>query len=123
MRCPRCGAEIQNGLDRCLHCDEPPTVRPQPDPSHEGEDLVILVSITDVGLLPVIKSLLDGVGIPYIVQGEEALGLLPVGAFSGGVSPGALSANILVPGDRLEEAQALLRQGASDPGSENDSTC
>ncbi len=75
--------------------------------------LVPLVSTTDVAFLPMVKSLLESVGIPFVVQGEQTLNLLPVGPFAGGTNRGgALRATIHVPEDRLEEALALLRERA-----------
>jgi hypothetical protein len=107
--CPKCRAEYREGFDRCADCDIQlvDCVLPPPvdDPPVE---LASLLSTTDVGYLPIVKSLLDAAGIPYVVQGEEALGLLPVGAYSGGVGPGAVRATIHVPVDRIEEARALL---------------
>jgi hypothetical protein len=116
--CPKCRAEYRAGFDRCFDCEVwlVEWLPPEPAPVK----LESLVSTTDVGYLPVVKSLLDAAGIPYVVQGEEALGLLPVGAYAGGVGSGAVRATIHVPADRLEEAQALLEETTQvlkeDPG-------
>ncbi|MFQ5890807.1 MAG: DUF2007 domain-containing protein [Gemmatimonadota bacterium] len=115
MFCPSCGTEYRPGFDRCADCDVPLTEKAPPEPSHEGTDLVELTSTTDVGFLPLVKSVLDAAGIPYVVQGEEALGLLPVGAYSGREGPRPLRASILVPGDRLEEARSLLDSADDSP--------
>lgn len=82
MRCPECGAEYRPGYSRCADCDvylvddlvEEPSI---PDPHRE---LVAVFKTTDSILLPVVKSLLDSAGIEYVTQGEEALGVLPLGA-------------------------------------------
>jgi hypothetical protein len=63
---------------------------------------------SDSNLMPVVKSVLDAAGIPYVVQGDEAMGLLPLGPFGGGVFSRVLGASILVPRDRAEEARELL---------------
>ena len=81
MHCPKCGAEYRSGFSRCADCDvylvdalvEEPRA---PDPHRE---LVAVLKTTDSILLPVVKSLLDSAGIEYVSQGEEALGVLPLG--------------------------------------------
>ena len=65
-----------------------------------------LVQVTEVELLPVIKSVLEAAGIPYFVQGEEASALFPLE----GSLP--MAAVVHVPSDRLEEARDLLRNAA-----------
>ncbi len=111
MICPNCGAEYRFGTG---HCDACGVDAMEPSTSPEGSvPLVPLVSTSDLGYLPVVKSLLDSVGIPYFVQGEEAFRLWPVGPLMGGLSAGgALRATIHVPEDRLEEARALLEERA-----------
>ena len=49
----------------------------------EPENLGTVLEIADVNLLAVIKSILDGAEIPYLIQGEEALNLLPLGRLGG----------------------------------------
>ncbi len=69
---------------------------------------------SDSALLPVIKSLLDASGMPFIVQGEGALGIFPVGGVGGIFSTfrKGITAKILVPEDRREEAEKLIRESA-----------
>lgn len=74
----------------------------------QADDMVRLFQTDDCALLPVIKGLLDNAGIPYIVQGEHALGMMPLGPFGAGLSHGLLGAIVLVRRDREEEARALL---------------
>lgn len=69
---------------------------------------VRLIRVHDAAELPLLKSLLDSVGMPYVVEGDEALGLFPLGPFGGGFIREAFGATILVPSDRLDEARALL---------------
>ena len=81
MFCPKCGAEYRPGYSRCADCDvylvdRPEKTRSVPDPHRE---LVAVFKTTDSILLPVVKSLLDSAGIEYVAQGEEALGVLPLG--------------------------------------------
>lgn len=77
------------------------------------DDLVSVLETADVAVLPVVKSVLRAADIPFIVQGDEAMGVLPVGQVGlGGISSGGhgLSAGILVPREREEEARALLTE-------------
>jgi hypothetical protein len=92
--CPRCGEEL---------------VLPDPTAGTEQDaELVAVLRTSDSNLMPVVKSVLDAAGIPYLVQGDEAMGLLPLGPFGGGVFSGVLGASVLVPRDRAEEARELL---------------
>lgn len=81
MHCPKCGAEYRPGFSRCADCDvylvdQPVDEAHDPDPHRE---MVEVLKTTDSILLPVVKSLLDSAGIKYVTQGEEALGVLPLG--------------------------------------------
>ncbi len=72
-----------------------------------------MLDTADVSVLPVVKSVLTSAGIPFVVQGDEALGVLPVGKMGvGGISSGGhgLAAMILVPRERREEAREILTQ-------------
>lgn len=92
--CPGCGAELfPAGPD---------------DRTDDAAEMVAVLRTSDSNLMPVVKSVLDAAGIPYIVQGDEAMGLLPLGLFGGGVFSRVLGASVLVPADRAEEALALL---------------
>ena len=77
-----------------------------PDP----DDLVPVFKTADISLLMVVKSVLDSAEIDYFVQGEESLGLFPVGPVGGGLIGRALAAIVMVPRDRAEEAEALLKE-------------
>jgi hypothetical protein len=69
------------------------TLPPPPPP-----DLVAALETTDGLLVSATRSALESAGIPVVVQGEEAQGLFPV------------SAVLLVPPDRLDEARAIIEQ-------------
>jgi hypothetical protein len=119
MFCPQCGSEYREGYTRCADCDVALVDQPPPEPSHEL-DLVLLHETSDVTALPVIKSVLDGAGIPYVTEGEEAFNLLPLsGSF---VVPGHsdMAVEIHVPRERLEEAQALLASALPEEGGEGE---
>jgi hypothetical protein len=108
MFCPGCGSEYRDGIFRCGECDvdlvvEPPRVEQRGDP-----DLVAILTTSDSALLPLVKSMLDAAGIPYVVQGEETLGMFPLGRFGVGVTKRMLGAIVRVPADRADEARELL---------------
>ena len=77
---------------------------------HErDQELVAILTTSEVTLLPVVQSMLDAADVPYLIQGGEALGLLPLGPFSAGMFGDSLGASVLVPRSRVEEALELLR--------------
>jgi hypothetical protein len=94
VACPRCGGRLQEGT--------PGAAR------GEAADPVPVFETADSALLPVLKSVLDGAGLPYVVQGDQIMGLLPLGPFGIGVRKSVLGAVILVPRDRVAEARAVL---------------
>jgi hypothetical protein len=73
-------------------------------------DFVTIYETSDSSLLPVIESLLEGAEIPFVVQGEEALGVLPVGGFGSGGPMHGVGARVLVPVEDEEAARALLER-------------
>ena len=115
--CPSCKAEYRVGFTRCADCDIALVEEMPPDPSPEDLELVSVLETTDSSLLPVVRSVLDAAGIEYLVQGEEALGLLPFGRVGGVINPRALGAIIRVPRSRQEEARALI-EGVSETDAE-----
>jgi len=70
--------------------------------------LVPVLRTTDGTLLNVVKSLLEATEIPFVVQGEAAVRLFPLGEAGAEVTGRTTGAIILVPGDRAEEAKALI---------------
>jgi hypothetical protein len=73
-----------------------------------NDEMVRVFQTADSTLLPIVKSMLDGAGIPYIVQGDHALGLLPLGPFGTGVTRGLLGAIVLVPCEHAAAAKEIL---------------
>ena len=113
MYCPQCGAEFREEIITCPDCEVSLVVEVPEMPDLSEEDLVSVLETANVAVLPVVKSLLRAAEIPFIVQGDEAMGVLPVGRVGlGGISSGGhgLSAGILVPKEREEEARALLTE-------------
>ena len=68
----------------------------------------------DVSELMIVKSVLDAQGISYVVQGEEALTLLPVATLWGGLGNAGVAAVIEVPEEEAEEARKVLLGAQND---------
>lgn len=113
MYCPECGAEFREEITNCVDCEVALVAERPPEREFREDDLVTVLETADVAVLPVVKSLLRAAEIPFLVQGDEAMGVLPVGKIGlGGLTAKGhgLSAGILVPKDREEEARALLTE-------------
>jgi hypothetical protein len=110
--CPQCGAEYQQGITECADCEVALVAAP-PAVDHPEPDLVQVAEISEPTLLPVVVGLLQSAGIEPLVEGDEVMGVLPVGQFGGGVWSGTghgLSVVVKVPRGRAEEAETLLRE-------------
>lgn len=82
-----------------------------------SQEYVAVWSTTDSALLPLIRSVLTAGGVPHVVHGEESLGLFPIGAGgSQSTFRKGIAATILVPRDRREEAERLIRESARTDG-------
>lgn len=108
MFCPECGAEYRQGFDRCVDCDADLVyeLSAPPEEGHEAPEYVELIETTRPDEIPVIKSLLEGAGIPFNVEGEDLMNLFP-GMLGRIYKPGG-GVTFLVPVDRAEEAQKRL---------------
>jgi hypothetical protein len=81
-------------------------------------DYESILETTDTQLLTIIESVLKSAGIPFVVQGQEALSVFPVGVYGSGERMHGLGATIHVPKDLAEEARELLETVASGPEDE-----
>ena len=77
---------------------------------NEDGDLVPVFDTSDPALLLVIKSLLQGAEIPFLVQGEAAMSMLPIGQLIGPFAKRGLSARFLVKPADAEAASELLSE-------------
>ena len=105
--CRSCRRTYSDGTT-CPRCNEELFPAEPADRTDEDAEMIAVLRTSDSNLMPVVKSVLDAAGIPYVVQGDEAMGLLPLGPFGGGVFSRVLGASVLVPADRAEEALELL---------------
>jgi len=96
-RCGHCGSGLPPGAETCPSCG----VR--------LADLVAVMRTADAGLLAVLKTVLAAAGIEFVVQGEGALGLLPLGPLATGLTRNLLEATLYVSSGQAEEARELLR--------------
>jgi hypothetical protein len=109
MWCPTCRGEFVDEVTVCPDC-EVPLVEQMPEGEDPDEPFVQVFRTADTSLLPVVKSVLGGAGIPHIVQGDEAQGLYPFGSVGGGSDDRLLGAVVLVPESRREAAEAVLEE-------------
>jgi hypothetical protein len=79
-----------------------------------GSDLIPVFETSDITLLAVVKSMMEDAGVPFVIQGEHALEVLPLGPFGAGIRKHGVGAILHVPPDRAEEAKALLASLPSD---------
>jgi hypothetical protein len=113
MQCQNCGARLREGADHCPACGIT-LLQASPEPTREGEvELVNVFETRDPGLILVIKSLLDGEEIDYLVRGDPGENPLAWrhtgGLFGIGVKP----AVVVVRAEDAERVRALLESMGS----------
>lgn len=99
MWCKTCGGEFVDEITMCPDCGTP-LVSERPEPREVDNEFVQVFKTADASLVPVVKSVLGGADIPYVVQGDEAQGLYPFGSLGGGADKRLLAAVFLVPASR-----------------------
>lgn len=123
MYCPKCGGEFESWVKTCPDCDQPLVTEPPPEPSHQAPELRNVLETSDPDVLPIATSALRAAGIPFWTPGETTMDLWPLGSGGGSLPSNLISAGILVPADRYEEARAILETRAEivDPSPDADS--
>ncbi len=71
-------------------------------------DLVCVFRTGDEGLVAIVKSILDGEGIPYIARGADLQDLFGIGRIGGGFNIVVGSVDFMVGPDDAERARAVL---------------
>ena len=106
--------EFVAGVTTCPYCRQPlaatledggPPTALEPDPSSEPE---AVLETSDPAELEIIKSILAGAEIPFLVRGHEQYKAFRGGHTAFRFNPKAGALVILVPAERAEEARALL---------------
>ena len=122
-------AEYRAGISACPICNSALVASP-PDLTIDGDsttadsaDLVPCVTVGDASLLPYIKSILDGAGVPYLVKNEGVQHWIGWGTALLGFNPITGPPIVMVEASQKDEATALLaeiphacedREGVSD---------
>lgn len=114
MQCPSCGRRYGIDALHCRRCDTAlvagaASARESAGTTDDADDdvLVPLVRLAHPAEIPVVKSLLDAEGIPYLIQGEHAMALEPL-AIGLAFGMGEIGSLLLVPRRCVEEARELL---------------
>ncbi|HEV3077275.1 MAG TPA: DUF2007 domain-containing protein [Thermoanaerobaculia bacterium] len=112
MFCPACGGEYREGFTRCDDCDVDlvETLPSAPVEHVEPGGLETIFGTGDPVVLLTAKSLLEEAGIPCITRGEGLQDLFGMGRLGTGFSLVAGPMEILVPGERRQEAAELLHE-------------
>ena len=103
MFCPICKSEYREGFEICAECKVKLVDQLPPEPEAEIEfefvDFEEVLSTFNPADIALIKSLLDGEGIIYFIQGEHFSYMQPL----------ALPARLMVKRDQAEEAREILK--------------
>ncbi len=78
---------------------------------HQATPYVSVFATSEMDVIPVIKSLLRGVGIPFETDGEAIMNLFPSDLLGPVLSRPRGEVRFHVPEDRAEEARELLAAG------------
>ncbi|MEM8933470.1 MAG: hypothetical protein AAGE94_19930 [Acidobacteriota bacterium] len=84
--------------------------QPTADQGHPDPQLEIVFATSQVDLIPVIKSLLDGAGLDYVTDGESMMNLFPSDMLGPALHRARGELRFLVPHDQVEVARALLTE-------------
>ena len=109
-------AEYRDGIAECPSCNSALVASP-PDWTIVGDsttadsaDLVTCVTVGNASLLPYIKSILDGAGVPYLVKNEGVQHWIGWGTAVLGFNPITGPPVVMVEASRMDEATALLAE-------------
>ncbi|MFC1591355.1 hypothetical protein ACFL43_02405 [Thermodesulfobacteriota bacterium] len=99
MFCPQCRAEYRQGFSSCADCNVALVHELPPEPETQYVDLAPVLSTHEQGDIALVKSILQGEGIPFVAQGDY---------FSTLRAP--IEVRFLVPRAKLEQAREALRE-------------
>lgn len=86
------------------------------------DELVKIFETAQPGELAIVRSMLDAAEVPFTVEGDGALGVLPLGSFGRSFFGRAVSAVIRVPANVESEARALIEGAEVEEGQALDDT-
>ena len=109
MICPQCEGEFREGIAVCPDC-EVKLVDALIEPEHDLEPFETVYETGETAVLPVVKSLLEGSDIPFLIRNEEALGLFPAEGIGLMIDPRSHAAEVQVPARFAAAARELLAQ-------------
>ncbi|HUJ69996.1 MAG TPA: DUF2007 domain-containing protein, partial [Syntrophorhabdales bacterium] len=109
MFCPQCKAEYRPGFTTCADCGVPlveelPPEQVEEEPANTGHstldgDLVRILDTFNPGDVALIKSILEGEGIPYAFEGEHSQYVY-----------GTVPFRLMVPSEHAAEAREVLEK-------------
>lgn len=101
MFCPKCGSEYKPEYTMCGDCGVQlvSELSPSTEPVLENIEFEDILSTNNPGDVAIIKSLLDGEGITYIIQGEHVAPLIYY----------AVPIRLLVRKEHVEKAVDMLK--------------
>ena len=108
MFCPKCGAEYRPGFDHCADCDIALVHDPPPEKDHQAVPYVQVFATSEMDVIPVIKSLLQGAEIDFETDGEAMMNLFPSDLLGPVLSRPRGEVRFHVPQDQEKEARELL---------------
>ena len=118
MHCPYCGTPVVLGAASCVRCG----IGIQWDGDEASfEDAGTFVEVhraLDPASLPVIESLLESNGVPFVVANEMTQDLVGLGRFAGGYNNTLGPPVVRVPASRADEARELLAATLPSPPQE-----
>jgi hypothetical protein len=75
--CPKCKAEYREGVITCADCGVPLVDSLPGEPEHRDIEFVDIVRTFSPQDIAIIKSILDGSGIEYYIQGDHTINVRP----------------------------------------------
>ena len=106
MYCPQCRGEYREGFTRCDECGVD-LVAELPPEDHDAPEYEKVFETSEADVIPVIKSVLEGAEIPYLVEGEDLMNLFPSDML-GGIYKSSAEVHFMVTAARAAEARELL---------------